>query len=383
MIAMIGAAVAVSACSTGSQLAADTASVSNAGCRLGAHYERHATKKRVVVFIHGIFGTAADTWTCSTGSTCWPQLMASDPDWSTADIYVAEYRTPYRGGRMTIDEVVSNLKNRLELDHVFEEHSDVAFIAHSLGGLVVERLLLTYRDLLPRVSSIYFLATPQEGAQIATLGRVFSSDPLLKEMLPGDANDYLANLEAEWRAAGASPGAEMPATYCAYETQPFKGVLVVGRLSSTRNCSGGNPLALPLNHVTIAKPCSTNDDVYGAVKKAIFEQPVKRRMRDVTEQRKHTWSGSVDCNRTNSGVIAASVPLHEGERVTAVSAAYGRTNRIQGATGPTVQSTSGNTAQVAYGFNGLDKDAIGNCPGGGDAEVITTFTIAARVPVDE
>jgi len=35
---------------------------------------------------------------------------------------------------------------------------------HSLGGLVTQRLLLTHRELIPKVKFIYFFSTPDEGA---------------------------------------------------------------------------------------------------------------------------------------------------------------------------------------------------------------------------
>ena len=71
---------------------------------------------------------------------------------------------------MSIDDQVSNLMNRLEGDKLFSKHNEVVFVAHSMGGLIVQRLLLTHHDLAPKVRFIYFLSTPQEGSAIARLG---------------------------------------------------------------------------------------------------------------------------------------------------------------------------------------------------------------------
>src|ERR1700728_1412268 len=76
-------------------------------------YERTGHADRVIVFVHGIFGTSLDTWNCSP-EISWPNLLKDDPVFRDSDIYVAGYDTPYLGNRMTIDEIVSNLKNRFD-----------------------------------------------------------------------------------------------------------------------------------------------------------------------------------------------------------------------------------------------------------------------------
>jgi pimeloyl-ACP methyl ester carboxylesterase len=229
-------------------------------------YVREEHNTRVIVFVHGIFGTAESTWTCPTGQS-WPRLLLRDDVFKAADIYIASYPTPYVGNRMTIDEIVASLKNRLDGDGVLSRHKQVIFVAHSMGGLIVQRFLLTYRDTSKQVPFIYFFSTPHTGTNIASLGHAFSADPLLRELLPGDQNDYLLNLETEWRAAAF----QNIRRYCAYETQPYKGVLVVDRLSSTRNCDSAVPINA--NHVSIVKPCTSADDSYIALLNAWKASP--------------------------------------------------------------------------------------------------------------
>lgn len=241
-----------------------------------SHYERNDSKPRVIVFVHGLFGDATSTWTCAAGSY-WPRMLLSDHAFDDSDIYVAAYDTPYVGNRMTIDEIVANLDNRLEADHVFD-HRDVIFVAHSLGGLVVQRFLITHREYAKQVSFIYFFSTPETGAQIANIGALFSQDPLLRELFPGDGNDYLQNLEAEWRAANFGNIFR----YCAYEKRTTRGILVVDRLSGTRDC--GKTFPMNENHLTIVKPCSTRDDTYIALLNAVGEHPAP-----LAESAKWAW----------------------------------------------------------------------------------------------
>jgi hypothetical protein len=343
-----------------------------------SHYERNENKDRVVVFVHGIFGNATDTWTCPKGGY-WPKMLLSDKAFDDSDVYVVAYSSPYLGNRMTIDEVVGNLASRLEHDGVFQ-HREVVFVAHSLGGLIVQRFLLTHREYARQVRFIYFYSTPETGAEIAKLGHIFNSDPLLKEMFPGDDNDYLLNMEDEWKSAHF----ENIHRYCAYEKKPMSGVLVVDRLSGTRNCELGVPINE--NHAGIVKPCSTGDDSYIALQNAVRNNPIAPRpipTKVETVTRNWTSYQEVGCNQTNRQTLTASVGLDPNakERVTAVTGALISPDKIQGAGPVTVTMDSANTATVTFSFNGLDAGVFG-CPGGGHTTVVVTFTVERTVPAN-
>lgn len=272
---------------------------------------------------------------------------------------------------MSIDDQVSNLMNRLEGDGVFSKHNEVVFVAHSLGGLVVQRLLLTHRELAAKVRFIYFLSTPQEGAQIARLGHILTGDPDLQQMLHGDSNTYLQNLEAEW--IGGNFGIPR---YCTIERKTTKGVLVVDRESGTRNCQ--KVVALAEDHAGVAKPCSNNDDSYVALRVAEEANPVLHAKNLKRDYRSYQ---EVGCNHTNSGVLDASVSLDPQyfEKVTGAAAAhYEGSDHTKGETGPTIVSQQGNTARVQYGFNGEDEGL--GCRGG-HTTIVVTFPVERKVQV--
>jgi pimeloyl-ACP methyl ester carboxylesterase len=246
------------------------------GSAAQSHYERPGTKgglykERVVVFVHGIFGNSDSTWRYSP-RVYWPRLLLTDEAFRDSDVYVASYTSSYLGNTMTVDEVVANLNNRLISDGIFSKHREVVFVCHSLGGLVVQRLLLTFREHAQQVPFIYFFSTPETGAQVANLGGVFSSDPLLKVMFAGDENGYLENLENEWKAAKFHIH-----RFCAFEKKKYKGVLVVDRLSSTRNCDDP-PIAINEDHLGIVKPNSTQHDSYIALRDAALANPISRKL---------------------------------------------------------------------------------------------------------
>jgi hypothetical protein len=345
--------------------------------RLGdnAHYQGgNNHKHRVVVFIHGVYGSAGTTWECPGGKTSWPELMAADDTFKNSDIYVADYPSPKTGNMMSIDDEVSNIMNRAKNDGVFD-HKEVVFLVHSLGGLVTQRLLLTHREIAAKTQFIYFFSTPEEGAQIAQIGHLFNNDPLLKQMYQGEENSTLEGIERDWSNANFDI-----ARYCAYERQATKGVVVVGRLSSTRLCNR-DPVAIYADHSGIVEPCDANNASYIAFRSAYKDNPV-REVKVV--QRDWTSPQSVDCERTNANTaIVASVALNPAYRETVegpVAVRLDGPNNIKDSHIKLVSQT-GNTAVIDYGFNGLDKQML-NCPGGGHATVVATFNIKQQVPIE-
>jgi pimeloyl-ACP methyl ester carboxylesterase len=227
-----------------------------------APYRRNTpSAARVIVFLHGLFGDSQDTWTCSTASppAYWPDLLRGDAIFDDADIYAAAYDSPYYGNTMALYQVAENLNIRLVADAVFSRHKEVVFVVHSLGGLVIQQLLLTYREYAAQVPFIYFYSTPDTGAQLARLGAHFSADPILKQLIPGNQNIYLANMESEWQHAGFGAIRR----HCVYETLSTGGFVVVDRLSGTRSCDA----SVPINedHISIVKPCDRRADSYLAL----------------------------------------------------------------------------------------------------------------------
>jgi pimeloyl-ACP methyl ester carboxylesterase len=235
--------------------------------RAGAPYSGAIYKKRVVVFVHGLFSDADYAWRYSQ-TVYWPKLLLADDVFQDSDVYVAAYSSPYLGNTMNLDEVVASLENQLVSDEVFSKHREVVFVCHSLGGLVVQRLLLTFREHAQQVPFIYFFSTPETGAQIANIAQAFSSDPLLQALLPGGENEYLQNLENEWKASKFRIH-----RFCAYEKKKYKGILIVDRLSSTRNCDDP-PVPINENHSSIVKPDGVKHPSYIALRNAFIQYPI-------------------------------------------------------------------------------------------------------------
>src|SRR6476620_8452131 len=77
-------------------------------------YVRHKPGlPKIIVFVHGVLGDSTSSWTAS-GGTSWPQLLAQDSTFDSANIYVYGYPTPAVGQSYSINELAEHLRSRLE-----------------------------------------------------------------------------------------------------------------------------------------------------------------------------------------------------------------------------------------------------------------------------
>ena len=214
-------------------------------------------KPIAVVFVHGIFGDKSSTWMNQTSS--FPAMLKADPEFQDrVDVFVYEYFTPKFGNANSVVGLADQLRGSLEDNRVFDNHQRVAIVSHSMGGLVVRRLLLNKREWLPRVAMLYFFATPTNGSELTLAARAISSNPQLRGMLPLEGNDLLQEIQSDW--LGSEAAKNVP-SYCAYETLSTFGVTVVSMGSATALCNQAlDPMTT--NHIDIVKPIDRQDRRY-------------------------------------------------------------------------------------------------------------------------
>lgn len=233
--------------------------------------------KRVVIFVHGVFGNGIGTWTNNNGAY-FPQLLATDATFDGTDIWVHQFPSPTRGRTYNIDELADHLRRRLDNDNVITNHEEIIFLAHSMGGLITRAYLLKNHELVrERVRMLYFFSTPTNGSQVASLARVFSSNPQLVDLRPMTTNDagVLGLYQSHWKN---SPLRTVP-TYCAYERQATHGLQVVERASATHLCTMRDD-PIDADHVEIVKPAHANDESYIAFRNAYRNAFDNRRSND-------------------------------------------------------------------------------------------------------
>src|SRR4051812_32141864 len=209
------------ACTTGSPSAQRVcegvaAVVAPPSLRLPGFVARRNPRPRdVLVFVHGILGDGVTSWTSKSG-TYWPSLVASDPDLKGYDIYVFEYPTSAFGGCMAVTDLANDLRLHLRDAGLLNDYTNIIFVAHSMGGLVVQQLLLRNREeIVPKVPAILLFGTPSGGSRKADLARLVATCSQLDDLRTLDQNSYLQSLYSDWKSANLD---QRVTTYCAVET---------------------------------------------------------------------------------------------------------------------------------------------------------------------
>lgn len=231
----------------------------------------------VIIFVHGLFGDADGTWRFDSKHASWPELVAKDSDFASDDVYVVGYATPYVTHTMNIEETAQHVLRQLYDTKLFK-YDRIYFVTHSMGGLIVKRMLNILNDRsgiadLHRVRAVLLISTPSQGAPVAEIGQWLRMSPQLNDLTPATFNTFLQGLENDWTRmlrGRVRDHANYPQVYCAYETLPTHHLRVVSRVYATTYC---DEELYPMNydHVQIVKPRDMSHDPYSWAKARIHE----------------------------------------------------------------------------------------------------------------
>jgi len=197
---------------------------------------------RAVVFLHGYTGTRDDTWDRFPGL-----LGAHLQGW---DIFTLGYATtmlPDIVGIWSADPDLPILATLLRTELMIEplrSYASLVLIAHSMGGLVVQRALIDDQQVAKRARHVILFGTPSAGLRKAWWGQFWKRQ--LRNMARD--SDFITRLRREWNARFAP-------------TPPF-GFLVVAGASDqfVTPDSSLDPFdrqfhrVVPGNHLEIVKP---------------------------------------------------------------------------------------------------------------------------------
>jgi pimeloyl-ACP methyl ester carboxylesterase len=345
-------------------------------------------KPRVIVFVHGLHGDR-DTWR-APNEAYWPDLIRVDPHFQHSDVFVAEYPTPSSSGQYSTTQLAQRLWQQLKDNRVWD-HREVVFIAHSLGGLITEEMLLKHPQDAAKTRFIVSYATPHEGSFVASFAKIYDSDPLLTDLRDSNDNSFLMNLEQQWRSTQSTVRIHR---YCAYEgldTAAGEGVgrllrahaRVVSYYSATFGCDTDTPpQKIMADHIGIVKPTGRNSDAYTFFSTVYHRNPVLDSVETVRDSKSPVLS--VACNQANSSndlQVPVMLDSTLQEQVTAAEAEFTNQDKIKDLKQPSISRIDPNgIAHVSYSFHGVGRGlGVFGCPTG-HAAVVVHFHVRGQVP---
>jgi pimeloyl-ACP methyl ester carboxylesterase len=207
-------------------------------------YVRNQHFDKVIIFVHGIRDNGKGCWTARS-QQYWPELVAHDPKLLDWDVYVYQYEDG-----VGIAELVPSMFQLLgEVNGVLESHKQVAFVAHSMGGLVVREFLLQYSQLASKVPFIFLFGTPGEGSRIANWVRsVGVKNDQVDDLTTIDTNTFLRSQNVRWVKKPVAIK-----TLCGFETRTTMFLPVVPLESGSLLCDD-KTVFIDGNHAQIVKP---------------------------------------------------------------------------------------------------------------------------------
>ena len=350
------------------------------------------TRARVIVFVHGLHGDRT-SWRAANGAY-WPDMVKTDPRFSYSDVDVAEYPSPASNGKMSSVQLADILWNNLKQDHVWE-HREVVFLAHSLGGILVEEMLLRHPESAARVKFVVSYGTPHEGSTVARLASMYDKDPLLNDLSDAGSNNFLTQLESSWRGHDSVNGIHR---FCAYETEdtrPEDGIVrylrthtrVVSYFSATYGCDVTTPpQEIHADHIHMIKPQDRSSSAYDFFLRVYRDNPI---VEEQTVTREALVGGLVaGCNESSeSADLRVPVGLDGAFHEKAISASAFLIDAVDvrdvNPDPPVVTRVEpGGVAHVRYGFRGPGKKLL-VCTGTARASLKVVFNLVRQVPVRE
>ena len=348
-----------------------------------------APRARVIVFVHGLHGSR-ESFHAANGAY-WPNLIRTDPRFAYSDVEVAEYPTPASNGKMSSVQLAETLWTHLRQDHVWE-HREVVFIAHSLGGILVEEMLLKHPAEAVRVKFIVSYGTPHEGSTIARIASIYDKDPLLNDLSDAGDNAFLTQLESNWRGHDSVNGIHR---FCAFEsedTRPENGVgrylkthaRVVGYFSATYGCDVTTPpQEIHADHVNMIRPLDRKSSAYDFFYRVYRDNPI---LEEQVVTRDNVIAGlEAGCGQSNANPdlevpIGLDSSMHEKVITAAASLINAVDLRDVNPNPPVVTKVDPNgIAHVQYGFSGPTRKLF-VCLGTARASLKVQFYIDRQVP---
>jgi hypothetical protein len=228
-----------------------------------------------IVFIHGLTGSATDTWSVDGSDEFWPPWLNTDLEHvSIYSIgYPASMFAKWARNEMDIFERASNVLEHFAAKGIGSR--PIAFVTHSMGGILAKVILRKskdsededYKSVSESAKLVIFLSTPHTGASLASVAATAPGSSKHVDLL-GNKTGFLNDLNDQYRTfANGQPNLD---TRVYYEKHRTKGVaLVVSRESADPGVANALPTAVDKDHLNICKPKDRDDIIYLGIKRHI------------------------------------------------------------------------------------------------------------------
>jgi pimeloyl-ACP methyl ester carboxylesterase len=220
---------------------------------------RRNASPAAVVLIHGFGGDAASTW------GAFPTLLAAETALTRWDIYSIGYSSSLAfdlAGIWSADPeliTLGGLLNAVTDVPPLDRYRAIAIMAHSMGGLLLQKALLTNPGLRTRVSHVLLFGTPSAGLEKASPFNFWKRQ--IRDMGRGSA--FITALRTQWSADIG-------------DTPPFSFLAIGGdrdefvpRSSSLDPFPEAQQRVVYGNHLQIVKPADANHLGYKVALKAL------------------------------------------------------------------------------------------------------------------
>jgi MinD-like ATPase involved in chromosome partitioning or flagellar assembly/pimeloyl-ACP methyl ester carboxylesterase len=155
---------------------------------------RNQSNPVAILFIHGFHGNPTTTW----GE--FPALLAADPRLGDWDIFTVGYATSLQldlVGIWRADAPISRLSLMFSTACAAEplrRYKSLSIIAHSMGGLILQRALLDDPTLAGRTSHVFLFGTPSAG--LAKAGPFSFLKRQARDL--GDRSEFIREVRQGW-----------------------------------------------------------------------------------------------------------------------------------------------------------------------------------------
>jgi pimeloyl-ACP methyl ester carboxylesterase len=164
----------------------------------------------VVVFVHGLNSSSVDAWRRlktkdDNAEHYWPSLVLEDKNLKKPSVYLAGFYTEPGGSNYTIadasNEFFSSISVATQGQQSVLDKSDILFVAHSLGGVVVRETLVRHADAFSgKRIGLLLVASPSYGSNhakaLVDLAKI-TRQKMVEDLAYG--SQFIKNLDDDFR----------------------------------------------------------------------------------------------------------------------------------------------------------------------------------------